>query len=172
MEILSQLSGITVTNRLVNPDEVCRRECAEILPHKLDGVIGDGNCLFRAISKELSGSEVNHQAVRMAAVNFLRLQPEIAGELFGAIRVQQEGAHTVIEQYLRDSGMEHLGWGSDVELQLLATILQTDIVVYSVQYRRWFAFTQLSRHQQVTQSAIYLCYRHNHYDRVVPNLSS
>ena len=46
-------------------------EGPEIAPHTGDTIEGDGNCLFRAISKEVTGTQKNHEAVRDAIVNFM-----------------------------------------------------------------------------------------------------
>ena len=45
--------------------------CRDIEPHIRDSVRGDGNCLFRAFSKEVIGTESNHKAVHKAIVNFM-----------------------------------------------------------------------------------------------------
>ena len=47
-------------------------KCKEILPHVRDSVIGDGHCLFRAISKEITGrSRLNLEAVLRVQTNNL-----------------------------------------------------------------------------------------------------
>ena len=51
--------------------------CGEIAPHIRDRVMGDGNCLFRTISKEITGTEENHTAVRLAALGYLRENPSL-----------------------------------------------------------------------------------------------
>ena len=45
--------------------------CPEIVPHTCDSILGDGNCLFRAVSKEVTGTQENHKAVRVAIINFM-----------------------------------------------------------------------------------------------------
>jgi len=45
--------------------------CPEIMPHTCDSILGDGNCLFRALSKEVTGTQENHKAVCVAIVNFM-----------------------------------------------------------------------------------------------------
>ena len=51
--------------------------CGEIAPHIRDSVLGDGNCLFRAISKEINGTEENYIAIRLAALGYLRENPSL-----------------------------------------------------------------------------------------------
>ena len=52
----------------VEEDNIIKIE--EILPHVCDKIIGDGNCLFRALSKAVTGSQINHMQLRKAIVNF------------------------------------------------------------------------------------------------------
>ncbi|CAK9299346.1 unnamed protein product [Gordionus sp. m RMFG-2023] len=40
-------------------------------PDKVDQVLGDGNCLFRCISKEISNNEEYHEMIRMAIISFM-----------------------------------------------------------------------------------------------------
>ena len=46
----------------------------EIVPHTCDSILGDGNSLFRALSNEVTGTQENHKAVRVAIVNFMNIQ--------------------------------------------------------------------------------------------------
>lgn len=65
--------------------------CPEIMPHTCDSILGDGNCLFRALSKELTGTQENHKAVRIAIVNFME-QPnnaQVFGEVFPGEEVEK-----------------------------------------------------------------------------------
>ena len=41
-------------------------------PHHYIPILGDGNCLFRAISKVVTGIEDNHVALRAAVVNWMQ----------------------------------------------------------------------------------------------------
>ena len=47
------------------------RQCPEIVPHTCDAIERDGNCLFRALSKEVTGTQGNHEAVCDAINNFM-----------------------------------------------------------------------------------------------------
>ena len=73
IQILGAYSGVSVHNNLSSPARVRRVRCGEIAPH----ILGDGNCLFRAISKEITGTEENHIAVRLAALGYLRENPSL-----------------------------------------------------------------------------------------------
>ena len=66
---------MNIHNNLSTPARVRCVRCGEIAPHIRDRVLGGGNCLFRAISKEITGTEENHTAVRLAALGYLRGNP-------------------------------------------------------------------------------------------------
>lgn len=48
--------------------EAARRGAAELVPV---GVVGDGNCLFRSISKARFGSEIQHHSVRKEIIKYV-----------------------------------------------------------------------------------------------------
>ena len=54
-----------------------RVHCGKIAPHICDSVLGDGNCLFRAISTEITGTEENHIDIRLTALGYLRENPSL-----------------------------------------------------------------------------------------------
>ena len=47
-------------------DHICRVNCPEIFPHIRCSIQGDGNCLFRALSRATTGTESNHFSLRLA----------------------------------------------------------------------------------------------------------
>ena len=55
--ILQQWSGLPLITEPESDVEIVR---SEILPHVCDSIIADGNCLFRALSKEITGTQENH----------------------------------------------------------------------------------------------------------------
>ena len=74
IQVLTAYSGMAVHNNLSTPARLRRVCCA---PHTRDSILGDGNCLFRAISKELTGTKENHTAVRHAALAYLHQNPSL-----------------------------------------------------------------------------------------------
>ena len=50
------------------------------MTHVCDSIIGDGNCLFRAVSKEITGTQKNHRAMCLSIIRFM-LEPLNALEL-------------------------------------------------------------------------------------------
>ena len=70
IQILAAYSGMNVHNNLSRPAWVRCVRCGKIALHIRDRVLGDGNCLFRAISKEITRTEENHTAVHLAALGY------------------------------------------------------------------------------------------------------
>ena len=77
IQILIAYSDRTVRNNLSMPAWVRPVCCDEIAPHICDRVLGDGSCLFHAISKEITGTEGNHIVVRHAVLQYLRQNPSL-----------------------------------------------------------------------------------------------
>ena len=136
ISILSQYSKMSVVDKVSSPDCVRPLPCNEIAPHIRMRVLGDGNCLFRAVSRHVTGTESNHYAVRKAAVQFLREHPSLIEYISGGADPPREprkrarflNAH--VREYLKNSKMAKLGvWGADVEVFLLSSMLDVNIVV-------------------------------------------
>ena len=90
-------------------------------PKRIDTIQGDGNCLFRAISKEITCSEEHHLALRKSLIAFILSNKKSFSELVGES----------IEEYIKRERMACDGtWGTDTELLGFATLLQTSVGVY------------------------------------------
>ena len=72
--------------------------------------------MFRALSKELMGTEDNHLLVRKAITSFM-VMPENEVILARFCNVKSM-AHHVSQQ-----GIDKDGWGTEVEIHVMATIL-------------------------------------------------
>ena len=100
----------------------------------LDSAMADGNCLFRAVSKQLCGDS-EHDKLREIITDYVAANPK----LFSGWTTENQS----IEQHV--SKMRNPGcWGSHLELKAVATIFQksvyvaTDTLVHG-QYR-WIVF--------------------------------
>ena len=156
-------------------------KCKEILPHVRDSVIGDGHCLFRAISKEITGMQKNHRAVRLAVKNFLTdtQNTELFGRwLFQINEEKNEDPVSKVAEYVKN--LRSGAWGSDKEITVAATMFQVDIMVYSQfgrQGRKWLKFSPaFSNHNCTIPSTglslhLYHTRSLDHYDRVVLHLA-
>ena len=92
---------------------------------------GDGNCLFRAFSYIITGSESQHMAVRLAILSHMIniahfiLDHHILG-------------YNSIQQYITSKRMDQdSAWGTDIEMLTLAHLLNIPILSYSVEHGSW-----------------------------------
>ena len=130
-------------------------------------IVGDGNCLFRAVSKEATLSEEHHHFFRMAACNTMKDKRYAA---------QFEGMHIpeqlCAKDYVAKAKMDKLGtWGSDVEVIALATLLRTRIAIYyrapSADKFTWLNYDTVVHVSNMQGMAIYLKNAGNHFERVM-----
>ena len=71
LSVIAEYSGEAVDNCIHHPDPDRLVVEPEIAPHLLDKSTPDGSCLFNALSKELTGTERNHYALRSALLHFM-----------------------------------------------------------------------------------------------------
>ena len=92
-------------------------------PTKRIKAIGDGNCLFRAVSHAITGSQDNHNLLRQLTVE----QMPKMGKTFWQFSDKDA------KDYLNQSKMDQVGtWGTEVELHVftLASLLELSIFVF------------------------------------------
>ena len=86
----------------------------------LDPAMADGNCLFRAVSKQLCGDSEEHAKLRMVITDYVASNPS----LFSGWTTENES----VEQ--RVTKMRNIGcWGSHLQLKAVATIFQKSVYV-------------------------------------------
>ena len=96
--------------------KVARKEHYRSIPLKVDVIEGDGNCLFRAISYEVTLSQDHHGFFRMSHVVYYKL---ICINLFELRHLNNMN----VSEYLTTNQMEISGtWGTEVEVIALATL--------------------------------------------------
>lgn len=90
-------------------------------PATLHNILGDGNCLFRALSYVITGRQVYHSVVRYKILDHMRT---IENQLLPHMNMS-------LSNYIQSSGMGREGvWGTDIEIFAAASLLSTDIYVY------------------------------------------
>ena len=91
-------------------------------PSKLYRILGDGNCLFRALSYAITGRQNYHSLVREKIVQHIRHKEH-------ALLAHMNGS---VNEYLARTGMtnQHV-WGTDIEIIAASSLLETDIYVYT-----------------------------------------
>ncbi len=151
--------------------------CKSISPHIRDQVTGDGNCLFTVFSKELSGTESNHRAFRIAIINFMRHKDNVH-QLCIWYNLSDTDSIVAMEKYIDEKKLNQSGWGTDHEIEVLATMLQVKIIVYSLWQRKrvWMeykpVFCNSTCMETTSEYKIYIYHtdQQDHFDCVVPNL--
>ena len=110
-------------------------------------VLGDGNCLFRVISKEITGTEENHIAVRLAALGYLRENPYLisygdptlnidsCADLVRRVQLQEAVSRYISTHYIDTC--------TDFEIMLLASLLTIQIFSFSThgENRQWVCYS-------------------------------
>lgn len=125
----------------------------------------DGNCFFRAVSHILTGNQRWHKMVRQRIYKFLSENDKEFSKL------------TECSSYADSSSMNEDGvWATDVEILALASMLATDVCVYSpcgldaasnVVYK-WLTYKPLPKVSPIavfrkSRKAIYLSNMADHY---------
>ena len=118
-------------------------ECLELSPHIRDRIRPDGNCLYRAIAKQVTGSQDNHMALRLAMIQFMQLE-EHAIDLARIMAVKFGGgsddherkrrAVAALQGYIRKHRVDSQGtctWGTEKELRVIAIMFQLEILVFT-----------------------------------------
>ena len=184
IEVLHGHSQVRIIDRLSNPNSERGLRCREIAPHTRLCVGADGNCLFRAFSRHLTGTEVNHEAIRQALVAYLCLHPDYIRMERPA--VDREVPRDYVQRYVFwrqrvDSFLEERAnderygrWGTDLDIYLLADMLNVNVLIFTTFHgqRKWVQYGPALGLERVGQYALYLYHTMglNHYDCVVPHV--
>ncbi len=86
-------------------------------------IVGDGNCMFRAISDQVYGSEEKYDLLRQKCMDYLLIERDFFEQFV-------EGGKNGFDEYInmkRKNGV----WGDDIELQALSEIYNRPIEIYS-----------------------------------------
>ena len=130
------LLNCLIVNSLLGLKRVKKIPCRDIEPHIDDSVQGNDNCLFRAFSKEVTGTESNHQAVRQTILNFMTHKDNahsfckdcFASDSLAACLYEPIESMT---DYIKENRLDECGWGTDCEIRAFATLCQIDVCTYS-----------------------------------------
>lgn len=97
----------------------------------------DGNCLFRALSVQLTGTEDSHVELRKIVVEFEAKNQSIFGK-------KAQAAGRDFTEHL-ESMAKIFVWGTDIEIETVASLLQTEIYEATDSPVRWLKFTPVSK---------------------------
>ena len=111
------------------PDEILTR------PHRSRNVEGDGNCLFRAFAKIITGSEQDHYAMRISILSYMIT----IGHLLLGHHLARDDAS--VQEYIARTRMDWDGiWVTEVEICTLAHMLHIHIYSYQVSSANWIKY--------------------------------
>uniref|UniRef100_A0A914UU91 OTU domain-containing protein n=1 Tax=Plectus sambesii TaxID=2011161 RepID=A0A914UU91_9BILA len=88
-------------------------------------IIADGNCLFRAFSFCLTGSESHHLTVRRVLCDYMEFYPSTWQPLVGTRTISE-----YLDRSVRTSGMSREHWGTEIEIEILAFADMFNCMVY------------------------------------------
>ena len=96
----------------------------------LRNVQGDGNCLFRAMSYIITGSEKQHLEIRNAILRcMLSIENLLVGyDSYGNYNYLQPFGHSSVQNYIDSRELTRTGtWGSEVEMICLSHMLNAEL---------------------------------------------
>ena len=151
------------TTKLIPVDSGAKRIVATTTgPSLRHPTLGDGNCFFRAMSSLVTGEETYHTFIRGQTCTFLQKHSE------GMIGITQKS------NYLQQSRMFEDGvWATEVEVFACATMLNTNIYVYtqSGKQRQWLKHEPVEKlvteNLPATNRALYLANMFQHFEPVL-----
>ncbi|XP_064399682.1 uncharacterized protein LOC135346105 isoform X2 [Halichondria panicea] len=117
-------SGIQTCNQdvKINTSVNMKNSTSFLMYHgrKIDQVLGDGNCLFRVLAKQLTGDSDKHGILRDKLCEFITVNSEL---LEGWVT-----AGVTLEEHLASVTKPNT-WGTQLELKAAATLFNLDIYV-------------------------------------------
>ena len=120
---------------------------------------GDGNCLFRAFSYVVTGSEDAHMAIRKSIIEHMM---NIAHLVLGS-HIQ----HNSIRDYVQVSAMDQDStWGTEIEILVFAHMVKTNVYTYLAgNYNYWWLYSPHSLDRSLPLSvgdrSVYLLHTSN-----------
>ena len=142
---------------------------APLCRHKIRG---DGNCLFRAMSKFCVGTELSHNDVRHSIVAFMKLPKncDIFARQFG---FGPNLVYKSVLNYIQRTRIDKEGtFGTDTEIIVFATMIQANVKVFSCTYSNWHCYRPAFFNNSCLSSnetfSLHIIHEHLHYDLCVP----
>ena len=125
---------------------------------EIQKVSGDGNCLFRAVSDQVYGTDIHYDIIRQKCMDYLQVQKRFFEHFI-------EGDFDEYIKIKRKDGT----WGDDIELEALSEIYDRPIEIYSGSEKPLKCFHEKNSHVDEKKVPIRLSYHgHNHYNSAIP----
>ncbi|ODV91410.1 hypothetical protein CANCADRAFT_32064 [Tortispora caseinolytica NRRL Y-17796] len=88
-------------------------------------IVGDGNCLFRALSDQLYGDESRHKGLRKAIVKYMEVHSEYFRPFVEGVHRRRDGWVA----YLRRMARERT-YGDNLEIVACSRLYKVDVAIY------------------------------------------
>ena len=168
------MHGLTFHSVCRQPDHLLNEQLSKYQPWETEDIVGDGNCLFRCLSKIITGSQENHSTLRSIISNYMASEGTTQmGWYFRQSRL------TPCDYFLNERPTYLDGvWGGDFEIMAASAILQADIFIannnYSMEANKYTSKVRWSllRATKDTNSSLYIKNYHEHYEPVVSMINS
>jgi OTU domain-containing protein 5 len=86
-------------------------------------IVGDGNCLYRAVCDQVYGAEDHYEIIKSKCFDYLDLERDFFSKFI-------EGGIDKFDDYLQMKRVNGV-WGDDIEIQALSEIYNRSIEIYS-----------------------------------------
>lgn len=149
------------SRRRVKPEKLSTyREKLRKLGFELAFMVGDGNCLFRAISHQVYGTPQQHVLVRNNCIDYLQINKE----RFTPFVASNENDFDTYLKEKRKTGV----WGDHVELQALCEIYKRPLYIFSeTQNGKVTVLQALNENLSATNSPFILSFLNEHYNSLI-----
>jgi len=129
---------------------------------KIIKIVGDGNCLFRAISHQLRGSQKHHQFYRLLAINYIQENKE----KFNNFLNDDDEFGGRLDLYIQKMSQDG-EWGGHFEMFALSEALKIRICLF----QETLNFITIGSFQENQSQTIYLAYNRSrrHYNSAIRN---
>lgn len=135
--------------------------------HSLYNVIGDGNCMFRAFSYIITGSQSQYHDIRSAVVRHMLEYDDLCMcSAYMGLSLHYDS----VSHYLSSTRMgSNETWGTTAEVVTLSHLLRTPIFVYSLTSLTWQRHLpsqidpSLAMYESNSDFGIFLFHSGNHY---------
>lgn len=125
---------------------------------KIKEVAGDGNCLFRALSDQLYGSDEFHTVLREWCMNYLVVEKDYFSQYI-------IGGADAFNEYVEHK-RQNAVWGDDIEIQAFSEIYGIPIEIYAYDDKPMRTFHEISSGITSIMPARLSYHGHSHFNSV------
>jgi len=138
--------------------------------HSLRNVQGDGNCLFRALSYVVTGSEAQHLEMHESITSYmLSIEPLLTGyDNIGHANYLIPFNFSSVQEYLDNSGMTRSAtWGTDLEMMCFCHMFSVNLYSFHAGSNAWAIFNPVNIERGLPHiyniMSVYLYFCHSHF---------